>query len=490
MPSVTPPAVTDGGNQFTRLNVIGMFLTLQLCQLTQPYGSLLFRGVSGYFWRCNPISSFVEACIIFWHLGVVIIQSWKEGRPTMRKRLQETSAGLLLLRGAIGKDDVSGLMQKLMTGSFLDKEEEVDTPVPDTSQTSSNRQEEATATGIQSNTPQPVSRQPTLEANRASTRTNTMPAFHPDSEKSRILREAFGSNALAHKELRIDLFTAFTEITIFIKLVTISGNGWFTGAGIFLVFGWWSVHILLVLFHLREMDEIEMAAAVRIARIINAELKEQAFGWNSLFVVLHLPFFGYPAYLAAFNPWFPEDATGIEAYLRNFAIRIPLSVAIAIIPGIFVPSIGSIVRLLRIKGFVQKLAFMLIFLLFSASLAVSGMSYMLQQLCVESLRLCPETFTSFFTPQTPMYYIVDESFEVVYNVVWLLLILALVSAVYFRMTIPIWDVNARTSSNSASVERKISSAGNTLFVLVVFVLYLIWYDPSKTSKQTWTDLLG
>ena len=116
-------ASTDGGSDehFTRTNVIGMFLTLQLCQLTQPYGSLLFHSVSGFFWRCNPIAALVEAVTILWYLVAAVLRSWRKDRAAVLKELQENASALLLLRGAIGKADSGGLMQKLMAGSFLDK---------------------------------------------------------------------------------------------------------------------------------------------------------------------------------------------------------------------------------------------------------------------------------------------------------------------------------------------------------------------------------
>ncbi|KAI9866507.1 MAG: hypothetical protein M1813_001058 [Trichoglossum hirsutum] len=487
--AVTVPAASDAGNRFTRANVVGMFLTLQLCQLTQPYGSLLFRGVSGFFWRCNPISSVVEACIIYWHLGAVVLQSWREGRSAILKRLQEVSGGLLLLRGAIGKDDVGGLMQKLMVGSFLDKEEGVDAAMSHNSHTVSDGQEGVILTEMQSDTRPTVSRQPTLEANRPPRRSNTLPAYDPASEKSQILREAFGSNALAHKELRIDLFTAFTELTIFIKLIAVRGNGWFAAAGFFLTFGWSAVQTLLLLFHLREMSKMEMAAAVRIARTVNAELEEQAGRWNTLFIVLHLPFFGYPAYLASFHPWFSEHATGFVGFLKGCGWFLGILVSLLVVKFTFWGSIfGTFSGLTRISG-LGKLLFLLTFPVSCAWLIASSWSYY-QQNCGDKSKYCVGNFTSFFEPQSPMYYIVDESFDVLYKGLWLLLFLALISLVYFVTVMPMEDFDILASSNSTSIARKMSSLGNALFVLAVFVLYLIWYDPSKTSKPTWTDVLG
>jgi hypothetical protein len=69
LPASGPTAPAGSGNNFSRSSMISMFLALQLCQLTQPYGSLLFRGGRGSFCRCNPISSFAEACVIYFYLS-------------------------------------------------------------------------------------------------------------------------------------------------------------------------------------------------------------------------------------------------------------------------------------------------------------------------------------------------------------------------------------------------------------------------------------
>jgi hypothetical protein len=108
------------GTEFPRANLFGMFVTLQLCQLTQPYGSLLFRGSSGFFWRVNPIASFVEALIIAYYLLKTIWQAWREEleMPHWGKKLKTTASALLLLRGAL-EDEDGGLMGKLMAASFF-----------------------------------------------------------------------------------------------------------------------------------------------------------------------------------------------------------------------------------------------------------------------------------------------------------------------------------------------------------------------------------
>jgi len=177
----------ESNDEFKTENVIGMFLTLQLYQMTQPHSSLLFHGVGGGLWRCNPIASLTEALIILRYLGEAAWKSRHESRFAIVARLQEMASGLLLLRGAMGSS--GGLLEKLIDGRFLDAE------------IAEARQIEQAPDSPDSETPS------RLEASRPLGRSNTFPVFSPQTEKSRILREAFGSNTLAHQELRIDIFT-------------------------------------------------------------------------------------------------------------------------------------------------------------------------------------------------------------------------------------------------------------------------------------------
>jgi hypothetical protein len=388
----------------------------------------------------------------------------------MVKRLQEVSGALLLLRGVMGKDDVSGLMEKLMAGSFLDKGDG-DTATPDASQTQLDAQQGADRTAMQDDDRPALSRHPTLESNRLSRRSNTLPAFDPASEKSRILREAFGSNALAHREFRIDLLTAFAELTIFIKLVTVRGDFWFTVGALFLVFGWCAVHTLLLLFHFRELSELEMAAAVRVARTVNAELGEKSESLILFYVLLHLPILGYFSYLAAsyMLSWLPLNVTIGMSFLWLSVI------------GCFY---GTCVGIRKTPS-IAKLPFLLTFAVTCAWLFASSSSYFFQISPHDSSQSY-----AFFEPQTPMGYIVDKSFEPLTLIFCLLVVLIFITSIFYVDCIPDAASNTPTTSSQRSSERKKSSLTNALFALVVFALYLIWYDSSKTWKPTWTDVLG
>jgi hypothetical protein len=247
MPASTPrmneatlplaPPSPQADQQLSRANVFGLFLTLQICQFTQPYGSLLFRGYGGLFWRCNPIASFVEACIILLHL---VHSTWRYTLDGQRadsgglwKSWQQTASGLLLLRGAINDASGSDLMEKIMTGSFLEREQ---------------------------------------------------------------LNEAFGSNALAHREWRIDLVTMVSVLTVVVKISAIRGVPVLKVTAFAMFLGWLGMQVLLIFFHSREMSRSEMASSVNTVRRQNTILKLWSPLFLGLFMALHLPFFAYASY--------------------------------------------------------------------------------------------------------------------------------------------------------------------------------------------------
>ncbi|KAM7203542.1 hypothetical protein V8F33_002162 [Rhypophila sp. PSN 637] len=109
-----PPEKCESCDEFTRANLVGVFITLILCLLTQPSGSLYFRGHGGFFWRINPIASLVEASIIFWYLGLAIWEvvvkrkdafkrrrTWRANAALVLRYMQRMAGALLLIRGQV-----------------------------------------------------------------------------------------------------------------------------------------------------------------------------------------------------------------------------------------------------------------------------------------------------------------------------------------------------------------------------------------------------
>ncbi|KAK3318969.1 hypothetical protein B0H66DRAFT_558500 [Apodospora peruviana] len=351
-------------DEFTRANVVGVFITLVLCQLTQPSGSLYFRGHGGFMWRLNPIVSFVEACIIFFHLGLAV---WgvgvRRGRKVVLEELQRTASGLLLLRGVdVVRDDGNERLETLLRGTFLDQEDS-SAPSGDDGSAAQGDVDSVPVSGIGATETQPsstenanpgtpadeilgdnvsVSRQSTGIVEASSTATEgptsgiTDPAIRidpaasfsirrrttasleanspsppepqdltdfelPQMRRRRLLREAFGSNALAHREGRITAVTFFSVFVIFVKMFTVTGAAWFKTAVWFSLSGWIAVQTLLLLFHSRNMTEQDMAASIRLAKVLDQQLEARSNTWFSVFIAFHSPFFGFIAHRMTFG---------------------------------------------------------------------------------------------------------------------------------------------------------------------------------------------
>jgi hypothetical protein len=150
-------------------------------------------------------------------------------------------------------------------------------------------------------------------------RTNTITGPDPSSEKSQLLRAAFGPSALAHREMRIDIVTAVSVLVISIKLLAIRSLWAFLTAAHFIVFGWLLVQSLLLIFHSRELSDLDMASSIRAARLLDAALKESSQKYQFSYVALHAPFLGYIGYALAFQlelpPWLQWFSDGVEIIL-------------------------------------------------------------------------------------------------------------------------------------------------------------------------------
>lgn len=167
---------------FTHANAFGMFLTIQICQLTQPYGSLLFHGANGWFWQVSPIASFLEGCIIARSLIFSRDRSWRSS-----KGFNITAAALLLLRNS---------PEKLYDAS------------------------ETTSTG------------------------DASIQLHHDGGSGHSNHVKLDGIAHACKEWRITLFTAISVLMVFIKLCSVTSVPAFAMVMIGLLFSWMVVQSL------------------------------------------------------------------------------------------------------------------------------------------------------------------------------------------------------------------------------------------------------
>lgn len=520
--------VPDTSSQeFSRANLFGMFLTLQLCQLTQPYGSLLFRGSSGFLWRVNPIASFVEALIIGYYLLKTIWQAWRDGhgfrRTPWAKILRSTASALLLLRGA-AEDEDGGLMMKLMAASFSDGSQHVEagaenegaTPsrtsggqgaaeaqlepvrMPDASEsneigpttTESDHQDPRTATAQQG-----VLRRRTSQLESAPPRrTDTITGPDPSSERSRLLRDAFGPNALAHHEMRIDIVTAMSVLFIFVKLLVVRTLWVFLTAAHFIVCGWLLVQSLLLIFHYRELSDLDMASSIRAARSLDRALKESSSWLWSIYVALHAPFLGYMCYVLVFQLELPHWVNAaVENILWIIAGVAGLGSFVLLIFGVLWLVYLICVRLLvslcegsdiaqiawgNVSGiFIYGLIGVV---LGSPLLLWTGLGCFTYYSKLTS-KWNPDKYGS-YTPifgNSTMDIIVDSGFTKSVAGVWMLILFLILIMILCAVLLPY----------GARAQGRVSWS-NFLLTVSVFIYYLMTYDARGSNKPAWTEYLG
>ncbi|KAK0625833.1 hypothetical protein B0T14DRAFT_508643 [Immersiella caudata] len=112
-PLPPPDDADSNGNTFSRANLVGLFLTLSFCLLTQPPGSLLYPrprtvldSITSFFWRLNPLAIAIETLLVLvafvdafgrwlWN-GIAGRSGESQGLLT---RLHITARALHLLRG-------------------------------------------------------------------------------------------------------------------------------------------------------------------------------------------------------------------------------------------------------------------------------------------------------------------------------------------------------------------------------------------------------
>jgi hypothetical protein len=325
----------SASQQFSRASVFGIFLTLQICQLTQPYGSLLYRETGGWLWRCNPIASFIEFCIIakvYFGLLKDFIEALKQERRlhTLRKnvvpqfrifyqRMSLAAGALLLLRGVGGDKDDHDLIEHLRTGEFTDKKDRDRNSASSSHSTklirsayAENPSERTGADRAHSGVidePLPIDQRPIstssspispqqqglkrsgtsqLEEGLTCSAPNVPLLEKKSGKEIELLRYAFGPSALSHREKRIDLVTTFAVIVTLVKVVAIRQTGWFKTFAIFTILGWFAVQSAVLLFHARKMTDRDMRTALHYASNLDANFSKSNRRWHLIYIGLHI----------------------------------------------------------------------------------------------------------------------------------------------------------------------------------------------------------
>ena len=253
-------------------------------------------------------------------------------------------------------------------------------------------------------------------------RIQTQPSSDPKSEKSGLLSAAFGSNALAHREYRIDIVAVVSIVLIFVKLFFIRGAYWFIAAASLMILGWMAV--LLILFHVRDMGESEMASSARVARILHAELNAETTGWQAIYVIMHLPILGYPSYLFAFRFTFPHGLHWFLQYLLAF-----IAVIVCLFCGqAFLACVFNGILFLCADCFA---ALMLLFVgaPLSIYLFIANWTYLRKVWFLPKYNNGTDDYVPLFTNPT-LDMLVDTAYHDTITGVWLLMVLALLTAVF------------------------------------------------------------
>ena len=321
------PEPPDTSNEFAVQNVVGIFLTLSLCLLMQPYGSLFYNPPPTsdkssktsqrlfFLWRLNPLACIAETVVIVFGLAQALRLALQDPHNTLpsisrrfpfyhagtarsgnwRRHWHVHAAALLLIRanGETVTGEV-GVLERLTGDSLLrelnndgvdlgvlsvgDSPQHIADPAPQTEGVISTtgttttsvdiRQAVPSMTGVE---PQPgILRRTTsqLEAGISAEppRSDADPK-NPDHDRLADLRKILGSNVLAHKEKWVNLVTSFSVLVVAIKLAATTLPWTVRVPAAFFLASWTSVQLLLYLFHIGELDQRSAILVIKAIRL-------------------------------------------------------------------------------------------------------------------------------------------------------------------------------------------------------------------------------
>ncbi|KAI0187789.1 hypothetical protein F4808DRAFT_466319 [Astrocystis sublimbata] len=290
-------------NTFSRANVFGLFLTLILCLLVQPYGSLLYQKPTSivgrsifFFWRLNPVGCVLEAALLAvavidgiivavraphdpaegHHYKAIVIEDARLSiaEATSRDRANEATAPLSSTRVDTGTGHGNGLPYN-------------DDTSPVSSLDITDRQSVRTAVST------PTTRGPSqIEAGQGD---------HPPSETISLTSPRFriGRNFVPHAEHVIDLVGTIAVIIVIIKLAAVTIPSHIRVPAWFMVAGWIAIQALVFMSPRREHSHVNPEHVIRRAVKLERRLF-QPFTWI-FFTLLLLPLFGYLTHVWLFQ---------------------------------------------------------------------------------------------------------------------------------------------------------------------------------------------
>ena len=488
----------SSNNEFSLENVVGMFLTLSLCLLTQPYGSLFYSPPHDddchtimpwtfVFWRLNPLACVSEAIVIYFTLVQAFSLAVKSGiAPELSRRFpfyrissdrnrrwkrhwHVNAAALLLLRANDHYGDQRGnhdLLKRLLSPSFLSEtasETESRGTVP---VRTSNLLPGQSSDRIEMQRSAAVATSPEPELGVSRRRMSLLEAGmtvedNLSDEKLSQLRKALGTNVLAHREKWVDLVTIFSVLVVMVKLSAITLPWDIRVASAFLLTGWSSVQLLLYLFHLHELDDNVAVLVIKTACTHKVELENKLIG-VIISVVIAGPLI-YLGYCAGFRSFyailFHHETSFEEGYFQGPVLCVYM---LAFIIVIFVPPmiLSGIILVIAFKLFHMNNGWIVAFAIFNSG--VLGFGY---------------------------FSVLDKARKAEGASQWIFVTTNIVAC--FGVIVTIWGFllgPARLNTFRRGLENAI--VVNTILAFYVFAELLCFYNPSGTYKPAFLDSLG
>ncbi|CAI4213072.1 unnamed protein product [Parascedosporium putredinis] len=467
-PVNTPTMATDTANEFTTANLIGLFLTLALCLLTQPWGSLVYRPpprtapplahLAFFLWRLNPVAAVAEAITTVACLGDAILQlchrsaRGSRGTPADARRRRPR-------RDARSRSEPTGPVAVIAVAAVV-------VVIPDLRKRRDTQQQDVDdVLATDQRTPQ-----------------------SPDD-----IRKTLGMSVLARKEKWTDLMATFSAFVVLLKLIVIRMPWPIRIAAIFQLAGWSSLHLVITLFHLRPLsdeaadhdhdhDDISGDAGGNITRAVRRS-KALLRGLPTLIAVhvVAAPYIVYVSWRAAFTliTPHPEADQGYRIFgMVGKAER--SSPALSILDGF--------VRLPQFFAVAMSYAPMTIMLLLPAFAVFTGF--------LALLRKSGRDYQGIFLPMA--FGTLFLTAELVFAVLYLGadFLVHLQSFSLFQVCILFYYSSFYLCSQFAK-QQPLDEPASALYVvgilawIYVFVdLVEYYYDPAGTYKPEWLEYFG
>ncbi|KAK3319567.1 hypothetical protein B0T19DRAFT_445372 [Cercophora scortea] len=257
----------DTTSTFSHESVFGMFLTLSLCLLTQPYGSLLYRPPTKYthsYTHSDGYDSFVRAGFFLWRLSPVACIS------------EAIVICFLTYRALLAAWKVGALPEPLRVTSwpFYDPRHE-----QNAKWTAHCHRYAAAILLLRANNISQSSLDDIIHAGGGGTM-QEQDSGPSQGDRDHLPRcRPWENVGLAHKDRWVDLVTTFSVVVVVVKLAAMTLPWTVRVPAALLVVGWFGVQLLLYMFHLKEFDDNSMPGVAYIAKGLVNDLGNRYLGF-------------------------------------------------------------------------------------------------------------------------------------------------------------------------------------------------------------------